>query len=62
MQKVFEDLPGWTFELEEQSAGVYSLRAKDTQGCSISAIDNCIESLIERCKAEARTLSEAGRS
>ncbi len=61
MQKVFEDLPGWIFELEEQSAGVYALRANDIRGRSISAIDTCIESLVERCKAEARTLSEAGR-
>jgi hypothetical protein len=43
MRKTYADLPGWSFDVQEVSNGVYRVVATDA--------------LIERCKAECKALS-----
>jgi hypothetical protein len=56
MKTAFPDLPNWTFETEEVSAGVYEITGSDTAGHRVSAkgTELELERLIEQCKKEAR--------
>ena len=58
MRKIYPDLPGWTFDMEEVSAGVYEVIAQNSSGQYTSAKGIELDQLVEQCKNEARRLSE----
>jgi hypothetical protein len=49
----FQDAPGWVFEIEEISAGVYRMRAHDEYGRSISMDGTDSDALLERSHHDA---------
>lgn len=53
MKKSFEQLPGWEFEIEEVSAGVYRTIGRDRNGRHLSYVGEDPEDLLRRCKAAA---------
>jgi hypothetical protein len=60
MKTAFPDLPDWTFETKEVSAGVYEITGINTAGHRVSAKGTELEldRLIEQCKKEARQASK----
>lgn len=57
----FAELPGWTFEVREVSAGVYRLTARDRDGRLIEASGEDPDALLAEAKATATRL-DAGRA
>ena len=57
----FEDLPGWTFGLDEISAGVYKAVGRHRMGPCVEITGADPEELIERCRVSALETSEAIR-
>lgn len=62
MKKVFPDLPGWSFEINEVSAGVYEVIANDRHGRRFSDKDTDPDTLLEKCRQQARELVQRARS
>jgi len=60
MKKVFQDLPNWSFDMDEVSAGIYEIIGRDSVGHCISAKGVDLNALIEECRCEAIKL--AGQS
>jgi hypothetical protein len=60
MKKSFADLPGWIFDMNEISAGVYEIIAKDSTGCTVSAKGIDLELLIDQCRLDAHKISSHG--
>ena len=58
----FPELPGWEFQMEEVSAGVYEVKGSDAQGRRVSAIGTDIDELIARCRSEAVNQSAESRN
>jgi hypothetical protein len=56
MKKTFPDLPDWTFEMDEISAGVYEVVGKDGSGNSVSAKGIDLDKIITECRDRARRL------
>ena len=55
-----KDLAGWTFEVEEVSAGVYRVQGVDEHGRSVQATGTDPDKLLGECKkAAARLIQEA---
>jgi hypothetical protein len=52
-QKTYPEHPGWTFQMQEVSAGVYEVSAISKNGRRISATGTDLNQLIEKCKADA---------
>jgi hypothetical protein len=57
MIKTFPDLPGWSFEIEEGSNGVYEVTGSDEQGRRVRAKGTDVEKLLRECYASALDLS-----
>ena len=53
----FPDLPGWTFNVEEVSFGVYRVFGRDEAGRSIAKSGTDPDTLLEECRIEARDLA-----
>lgn len=51
MKKQFADLPGWEFEIEEVSAGVYRVIGHDRHGHRISFTGVDPDALVEQCRS-----------
>jgi hypothetical protein len=51
--KTFEDLPGWTFEMEEVSAGCYLVKGSDKYGRSIEVDGYDPDAMLEECRRYA---------
>jgi hypothetical protein len=49
----FKELPGWQFEVDEISAGVYKVCGKDKSGRNVEAIGVDPDTLIDKCKKSA---------
>lgn len=47
------DPPGWSFEVEEVSAGVYRVRGADKAGRTVERSGTDPEALLQRCKLDA---------
>jgi hypothetical protein len=62
MKERYPDLPGWEFEFEEVSAGVYEVGGYDTAGHRVFAKGFDFDLLVERCRDEARRIVERGPS
>jgi hypothetical protein len=54
MKKVFPDLPGWSFDLEEVSAGVYEVVGSDQLGRVVSAKGTDLDEITIKCREKAR--------
>ena len=57
MKHTFPDLAGWSFEVDEVSAGVYRVDATDGQGRQISRSGTDPERLIDECRLEAHSMT-----
>jgi len=55
--KSYPDLPDWTFEITEVSAGVYEVVASDRAGHKISDKGIDVEGLISACRVRALEIS-----
>jgi len=61
MIRVLPDLPGWTFEVDEVSAGVYEVVASDRHGHTFSNKGTDPDALLKVCSEQARGLIHAAR-
>lgn len=61
MKRSFPDLPEWSFDIDEISAGVYQIIATDRGGHRISKTGIDPDGLIDECKREARSMN-SGKS
>ena len=52
----FEDLPGWTFEIKEVSAGVFLVKGSDKYGRSIEVTGIDPDAMLEECRRYAAKL------
>jgi hypothetical protein len=57
----FEELPGWRFDADEVSAGVYKANGVDRQGRNVEAMGTDPDALIEKCRQSALQIMEAER-
>lgn len=55
----FEELPNWTFEVQETSANVYKVIASDTAGRSVEKQGLDPEVLLEEAKSDAITMTKS---
>jgi hypothetical protein len=55
--KLFADLPGWTFEIQEVSAGVFRVRAVADTGRSIEMTGTDPDEVLKRCREAASVMS-----
>jgi hypothetical protein len=52
----FTELPGWKFEIDEISAGVYKVRGKNKSGRNVEATGVDPDTLIDECKKSAKQI------
>ena len=57
MIRTYPEYPDWSFDIDEISAGVYQVLAKDMRGYAITRVGIDPESLIDDCKREVATLN-----
>lgn len=62
MKLRFDDLHDWEFEIDEVSAGVYTVTGRDRRGHHVSRTGEEPELLLEACKSEARETARRGSS
>ena len=53
VKRTFPELPGWTFDLDEISAGVYRVRGVDEAGRSVEATGTDPDALVDECRKSA---------
>ncbi len=53
----FQELPGWLFDADEVSAGVYTAVGRDGAGRKVEITGLDPDALIERCKQAAIQMS-----
>jgi hypothetical protein len=53
MPREFPELPGWSFDADEVSAGVYRAFGRDRAGRNVEATGLDPDALIEKCKQAA---------
>ena len=56
-KRTYPDLPKWVFDIDEVSAGVYEVVAKDDLGHEISEQGIDVADAIENCKRRAKELA-----
>jgi hypothetical protein len=57
MKKVFPDLPDWTFDMDEVSAGVYEVIGQDVLGHYLSVKGIDLDAILEECRVKAKNIS-----
>lgn len=62
MRRSFSDLPEWSFDIDEISAGVYQIIAIDRKGHRISKTGIDPDGLIDECRHEARSMIPSSSS
>jgi hypothetical protein len=63
MKREFLDLPDWSFEINEDSMGVYRMQGRSVLGHEVSATGTDADALIERVRADAANIgSQAATS
>jgi len=63
MLRQFPELPGWTFDAEEVSAGVYRAFGRDLLGRNVEATGLDPDALIEECRRAAlKIMADAQKS
>jgi hypothetical protein len=55
MRIKFSEIPGWTFEIDEISAGVYKVTGKDDCQRSIERTGTHPDAVLDECKQYALT-------
>jgi hypothetical protein len=58
MKKEFPELPGWSFEIEAPSSGVYHITATEKGGRTFDMKGTDPDVLLSECREEAAALSE----
>jgi hypothetical protein len=58
MKKEFAELPGWSFEIEELSAGGFRITATAKSGRTFETKGTDYEALLAECRQEVAALSE----
>jgi hypothetical protein len=58
VKKEFPELPGWSFEIEEQPAGVYHVTATEQGGRTFDMKGTDRDLLLTECREEAAALAE----
>ncbi len=53
MAREFPELPGWSFDADEVSAGVYRAFGRDRAGRNVEVTGIDTDALIEKCKQAA---------
>ena len=61
MARSFPELPDWSFDADEVSAGVYRVLGRDRAGRSVEASGLDPEALIEKCRAAALEIMTESR-
>jgi hypothetical protein len=62
MSRAFADLPGWSFEVSERSAGVYESVGTDTHGHRVQSTGTDPDALLDECrKMAAKVIVERRR-
>lgn len=56
MKRTFLDLPGWSFDIDEVSAGVYQVVAANEEGGRVTKTGIDPEILIAECRSEASNI------
>lgn len=59
MTEKFNELPGWAFEVEEVSAGVYEVEGRDSAGRRVSVRGTDPDALLEEARDAAKCCSES---
>jgi hypothetical protein len=57
MNKTFPELPGWSFHLEEVSAGVYEVVGTDGFGHRVSSKGIDLDELLRECRESAMKIA-----
>jgi hypothetical protein len=55
--KEYSDLPGWIFELEEVSNGVYQVTGRDLFSTEVSCKGIDLDKVIAECRERVRQIS-----
>ncbi len=58
MKKEFPELPGWSFEIEEQYGGGFRITATAKSGRTFETKGTDYETLLAECRQEVAALSE----
>lgn len=58
MKETFPECPGWNFEIDEVSAGVYQVTATDSQGRRVQATGTDYDALLLDALRAARKLAK----
>ncbi len=58
----FEELPGWHFDADEISMGIYKATGRDQQGRNVEATGTDPEELIKKCRQSAAQIMAAERA
>ena len=56
----FPELPGWTFDVDEVSAGVYRAVGVDESGRSVQATGTDPDQLLDECRSAAMAVRGGG--
>lgn len=59
MKRSFQDLPGWTFEIEEVSANVYEIIGKDSVGHRVQLKGSDLDALLADARLSASKIRKA---
>jgi hypothetical protein len=54
MKRDSQDVPGWTFEVREVSAGVFVVTGRDVHGRNIERIGEDVDAMLVACRLWAR--------
>lgn len=57
MKKVFPELPGWSFDVQEVSAGVYAVKGTDAVGHRVEMKGTDYDALINECREAAAKMA-----
>ena len=58
MKQSFQDVPGWTFEIEEVSANVYEVTGMDRGGHRVQVKGTDPDALLEDARKSAKKIRE----
>jgi hypothetical protein len=62
MRRAFSELPGWSFEVTERSAGVYHATGTDAVGHQVQSTGTDSDALLDECRGmAAKIVAELGR-
>ncbi len=59
-KQTFPETPGWVFEVEEVSAGVYRVRGLQEGGRSVESTGTDLQSLLDECRRYAQRMPSDG--